>query len=531
MALPPEQIRIKRRREEEPVETLYIQSQTRETKRRFTDFVFQRVVLNQDGVYVRDMSGHAGAQEAIKSTADSDSMRAAINGPSVPVVRTGEELRKVAEAAKQKASTRGMAVPVKPHARSTSMKLPPRPLPSTVTKSSVNSTVRKFHIAAPVADDLVLHKVGGGVQKKKGPRHAVVVEQKGDIVRGLSELAAQIGDIGSSTDIKAEDVKREVEMVDAQSPTISPRKRRVVNEAERRWKEKANAHRYTDRETYDRKGKTGTSIKDDPATWDYDSAQLAEELEHATLELAFGEPIKPAATPEQSKLYLPATKPVLKYRPRVPKQQQNKRDGRGHGLGQFDGVDESGETSLTINEPSTFGIGLEDISSMKNALEEHVIRAKNEKDDESDYVYDIFIRRSLQELADDPKFAQFQNGDWYVGYENVPADIGVVVISDKDVHYWDAVAEDDEEDKDWNTEDEDSNAEDNPANEYPDEDLDLEDEFDDVNAAYNKYRNYGSDYEQFDINDEVNEYGFKPTSYTSSGEASSDDEERLAWRE
>ncbi|KAF7121737.1 hypothetical protein CNMCM5793_009290 [Aspergillus hiratsukae] len=43
MALPPEQINIKRRREEEPVDTLYIQSELRQTKRRFTDFVFQRV--------------------------------------------------------------------------------------------------------------------------------------------------------------------------------------------------------------------------------------------------------------------------------------------------------------------------------------------------------------------------------------------------------------------------------------------------------------------------------------------------------
>lgn len=66
-------------------------------------------------------------------------------------------------------------------------------------------------------------------------------------------------------------------------------------------------------------------------------------------------------------------------------------------------------------------------------------------------------------------------------------------------------------------------AEDYHANEYPDEDLEFEDEFDDTNAAYSKYRRYASDDEQFDVDDE-NEYGIKSFSYGGSAGGLSDDD-------
>lgn len=72
-------------------------------------------------------------------------------------------------------------------------------------------------------------------------------------------------------------------------------------------------------------------------------------------------------------------------------------------------------------------------------------------------------------------------------------------------------------------------AEDFHANEYPDEDLELEDEFDDANAAYSKYRRYGSDDEQFDVDDENDEYGAKPFTYGSSAGGSSDGEGKMSW--
>lgn len=64
----------------------------------------------------------------------------------------------------------------------------------------------------------------------------------------------------------------------------------------------------------------------------------------------------------------------------------------------------------------------------------------------------------------DPRLVHLYNGE-YLGAEEdskaLPRDIGVVVITNEDVHYWDALAEDDEEGSGWDTEDEDSNGGDN----------------------------------------------------------------------
>ncbi|EEP75897.1 predicted protein [Uncinocarpus reesii 1704] len=473
MSLPPEQIRIKRRREEEPVETLcpnptlgdpssYIQSQTREPKRRFTDFVFKRVTPIQDEALVSGMSSPGGAKGITKTTPRPDSMSAAIQGPSVPIVRATEpgaeveELRHLLELAKK----RSRASLAKPHTRSVSAKFPSQSSSQAMSTVSIQSALRKFYITTPEPDDLVLHKVGGGVLKRKLPKHAVVVEQKGDGIKSVSTLGELANDVGGPSNIRAEDVKREVEAADGKSSITTSRRRRVVNEAERRWKEQTGAYRYLDRQDHKEKEKTGKSIRDDPATWDYDSIQLVNELEQASWEAIAADPTNPVYPPRpRRRRYLPIVKPPLKFQPRLPKHQRDRDKGRGGVFGQLDESGGSSKESAACHEISTVGKGLEDVSSMRNALEEHVVCAKVENDDDTDYVYDIFIRRPLQEVAGDPKFVPFHDGHWYAEHENVPKDIGVVVISEQDVHYWDALAEDDDEEKGWNTDDEDSNGE------------------------------------------------------------------------
>lgn len=472
-----------------------IQSETRESKRRFTDFVFQRVVPGHDA---KGLGGGEGPADAARATADDGTSTVkgarsiderstrlgspissipAQSGPSIPVVRATapgaefEELRRLG-AAKGKGSGElkasiGTIAATTPEKRSASL-MSPVTSPSNVM---MNAVVRRFHITAPVPDDQILRKMGGGVQKKKGPKHAVVVEQKGDFHRPMSvhDFTNRPGSTLTGGDdgiIKAEDVLREIEMAEAKS-SVTPRKRRVVNDAERRWREQSNMSRYIGRmqSDYDRKKKTGTSMKDDPSTWDLDSAELAEELEQAALQAIRGENVEPP-TPEMTEpeLYVPAPKRALKFKPHLPKNQRGDRNSPRKGPGRFDGADDaqSDDTAVmatTTTEPTAIKAGLEDVSAMRDALEAHVVQAKKETDDEADYVYDVFIRRPAEELLDDPRLAQFQNGLWSAEDKLVPTNIGVVVISDKDVHYWDALAEEDNEDKDWNTEDEDSNGE------------------------------------------------------------------------
>lgn len=70
-------------------------------------------------------------------------------------------------------------------------------------------------------------------------------------------------------------------------------------------------------------------------------------------------------------------------------------------------------------------------------------------------------------------------------------------------------------------------AEDNPANEYPDEELDYDDEFDNTNAAYRYYRRGASDDEEFD---EDNEDGYDWWTYRNRGRFDDyDDDEDRNW--
>lgn len=51
-------------------------------------------------------------------------------------------------------------------------------------------------------------------------------------------------------------------------------------------------------------------------------------------------------------------------------------------------------------------------------------------------------------------------------------------------------------------------AEDHPANEYPDEDLDFDDEENNMTAIYQRFRSNASDDEEYDLN-EYDEYGYR----------------------
>ncbi|PGH26893.1 hypothetical protein AJ80_01475 [Polytolypa hystricis UAMH7299] len=561
MALPPEHIRIKRRREEEPVETLYIRSDLHQSKRRFTDFVFQRVVPSAvagDKDKTIATGGGADAGPTPSSLAPGGggglkSPRSVSSGPSlasgmvvsrgVPVVRATAPGEEFADARRRQAA----ALPV-------AQKEPKAPV-STISDRAVSlsakgasgpgrTTLRRFHISAPTvapgaADDVesapesrFLHKVSAGVQKRKSALKAVVVEKLAHhhhtgasrpgsrsssrtrdsrTANVLDELAAKIS--GVTVSGKMEDVDVIV--------TTTPRKRHVINDAERRWKADPSTHKFSERLTHaaEGKGRTAQSAHDDPTLWDHGSDELARELELIALQMTGGaaagssssaaaaavEPVSQLKSVEEE-MELVSPKPVLKYQPRPPTEQRERKVH--HDRGESMHIDQpiagdmkpaTATTTTTTSVPDTDMTG---VTSPHTAPKPLVPAEDADSDTDSDYVYDEFIRRRVHEVEADPRVIQLLNGEWVSEKEAAPRDIGIVVITEEDVHYWDAIAEaDDENKKEWDDEDEDSNAEDNPANEYPDEDLDFDDEYDDTNAAYRQYRQNASDDEEFDVND------------------------------
>ncbi|KAF2836821.1 hypothetical protein M501DRAFT_232794 [Patellaria atrata CBS 101060] len=85
-------------------------------------------------------------------------------------------------------------------------------------------------------------------------------------------------------------------------------------------------------------------------------------------------------------------------------------------------------------------------------------------DDESAYTYDTFVRCQTGTLV--PVDTNIMHGN-----------VGVLVIGEEDEPLWDKYAED-ESDKDWNSEEEDENAENYHAADYPEDEVDSDDDVD-----------------------------------------------------
>ncbi|EQL34008.1 hypothetical protein BDFG_03941 [Blastomyces dermatitidis ATCC 26199] len=566
MSLPPEHIRIKRRREEEPVETLYIQSQIHQPKRRYTDFCFQRVVRTPDG----GVRAKAGV-DASPTLSPGES----ITGPrsvstsnirlGVPLVRAtvprSEFQNKPIMSKKEGLLGKGLTPPSASsssalrtsHAAKCSVTPVKNRSGSSSVISSPSSALRRFHIIVPSGDFTspsrkLLHKVSGGIQKNRGNRvmsRAVVIEKRPhqvDDVRAsivLDDLAAKIGEVKVSGDAPGasptapKGITKSAVTAEISTTPATPRKRHVVNDADKRWRAESKASRYFDRAQQAREKeqrmKSAQSMHEDPSLWDHDSDQLATELAEfaheitADSEMSGFSPKAPPRTPPRRPgrfVGISPNKHVLTHRPRLPKVSD---DSLGTSRTGFDGAGDSGDVKHLIDAALSTDASMVELPRQHDEVDvrdsnfippkkqiatfETASDLDSEDDNDESYVYDEFIRRPVAEVAADPNTAHLLNGEWASEHGIAPKDIGVVVITEEDIHFWEAFAESDEEGKGWDSEDEDSNAEDNPANEYPDEDLDFDDEFDDTNAAYRNYRHNASDDEEFDPDYENYEYG------------------------
>ncbi|EGC47573.1 conserved hypothetical protein [Histoplasma capsulatum var. duboisii H88] len=567
MSLPPEHIRIKRRREEEPVETLYIQSQTHQPKRRFTDFCFQRVVRRPDkGVSPKTDLGiiqGASPRENIKGPRSASTSNISHGVPAVRATAPGSELKTRQIMSKKEGSLgKNLLPPLSPAPSVLRASPATKPSVSPVKNrsgsssviSSPSSALRRFHITAPSGDfaspsQKLLHKVSGGVLKNRGDRiksRAVVIEKRShqiDDARAsivLDDLASKIEEVKVSGDHREtqftapKNITKPTVASEKSTISVNIRKRPVVNDAEKRWREESKASRYLDRAQQardkDQKAKSAQSIHEDPSLWDHNSDQLATELAELARELTNATEMpevspKPAPqTPPRKPgqfVGISPNKPVLRYPPRVPKLTG---DSPGTSGTRFDGAGDDGDTanakdgrlsadSSRLGQPHQHdeaNVNRQNfIPPAKKQIATFETASDHDSDDDSDdsYVYDEFIRRPIEDITAGPHTAHLLNGEWVSENGGAPRDIGVVVITEEDLHFWESFAESDEEGKGWDSEDEDSNAEDNPANEYPDEELEFDDQFDDTNTAYRNYRLNASDDEEFDADYDKYEYG------------------------
>ncbi|KAK2861233.1 hypothetical protein FQN49_004407 [Arthroderma sp. PD_2] len=546
MSLPPERICIKRRREDEPVETLYIQSDIHQPKRRFTDYVFQRVVLHdiKDGQGVSPSGGPTsgspsrglarGNRAVTVCSPTATTSGNAINSFGIPIIATPSTRGDGVKAKRKQPKTPDLEehdATDKDSVRSDS--------PSLATLSSVprvispkkrstaavtgSSSVRRFHLEAPTSaegleDTLdILHRVGGGVQKKRSRKPS---SYRPVIVEKVTSKKA-IGKTSVLTKESAAGLLNDTSEAKPRALTNTSANHRVVNE-EKGGKGSKQSLRLPQSHQTNKGGRKGNSILEDPSTWDHDSDDLANELARIALEMT-----NDTEPPERS---VPTTaaaparptpqKRPLKYKPRLPKTPRAEPHQDTHSNEDSMRLDKhsDGPDAGAMDTENTEGGDITKNTSISKAQEQPTVSEMDE-DSDSGYVFDEFVRRPVHDVVADPSVQYFRDGKWVEGRE-VPKDVGVVVITQDDSHFWDAIAEDDDE-KDWDTEDEDSNAEDNPANEYPDEDLDFDDEYDDNNAIYRRFRVNASDDEEYDAV-EYDQYGYRAFTGNARGNSDSD---------
>ncbi|PYH47772.1 Iwr1 domain-containing protein [Aspergillus saccharolyticus JOP 1030-1] len=556
MSLPPEQINIKRRREEEPVDTLYIQSELHQTKRRFTDFVFQRVQVSGPRSTTSGTASPSllasGQQRVIRtprSVSSGVSSSTVAAGGGIPLVRATSpgaefrEERRLAAARREQDERLKRALHSFPAPSATlspaadgRSSLPshaagPTGLASNVAAtasgehespatpaSSTSQSLRRFQISrssTPV--NSTLRSTGAGVQKRKGDGPVAVLVEKlrrkphsrqaslvADAVSGAEGLEVVSSGLGAA----------------AQEEPARPRKRPVVNQAERKWREerknaisaaKQHISQVLDRETQASR----------QTTWEDESERLAKELEQVALELDAEMEVDMSYTQSQSNRETMGLlgsltgqssqsrstgmpKPPLKYQPRTPNQHRP-------------------------TQKITDGDSVQD-ANLATAVAEPLL-AEQDDDEESDgeYVYDTYIRKPLPVsglLTDPLANVELDHQAWFKqhGIDMTRQDIGLIVITEEDEEYWENFAEDEEDDERWDSEDADSNAENNPANDYPDEELSWDDEDEDPTAIYSKYRVHArSDDEEFDFDDSGSE-GRRRYDYSFRSHVESDEE-------
>ncbi|KAI7972532.1 hypothetical protein EIK77_008995 [Talaromyces pinophilus] len=350
--------------------------------------------------------------------------------------------------------------------------------PLSASPAPFPTSLRRFHISRPSTPLSVA--AGSGVSKGNTPSRtrAILVEKltRTPSLRGVSVLETLEKTAGSNTEI---DTVVQSQLAKAQTEDEAPtrRKRPIVNKAEKQWREQEKSTISA--------AKNHLTTKYEPQSDDLD--KLAKELEEVMLDIETEEnqmdihhepPSVPALT-------------IMPQRPKGPLKYMPRKTGPRRTA--------PTETPRVVDQRP----------------DEMEPVAEAEVDSDGDYVYDTYIRVPIHTVMSSVSAATPQSD--IAGYKDplseadtpggisidpTRTDIGVVVITSDDEDIWDQYLEEDQDSEvDWDGDDVDSNAEDNPANDYPDDELSSADEYDDNPSIYRRYRTANSDDEEFDVNE------------------------------
>ncbi|KAI9838769.1 MAG: hypothetical protein M1837_002335 [Sclerophora amabilis] len=427
--LPPQKLCIKRKKDEEPVDSIYIQTDHQQKRRRFTDFVFRRHVVSED--FNATKSAIPAPTKAHKNSQDEHHVRRIQHrGRHVPLVRAtkpGDEFndqRRSSEddgnnARGPKVSSHvfnGASPSVKPLPPPTTAHSGPQTLPSNNSniplptpkslpaKIPSISNLRHFHLTSPSLERPLQTQLGGRVQKRKKGGNTGV-----PILVEKSENKASKGEDRRGQSVKTESgLGRNHE--ESLLPPASPAARKRPGISART---SAPPSAYEDHT----RSELNSAVDDDLTKELYDWAKQEHALQDAERE------VRNADTHSSAR---------------------SKSGGLNNARGEDSILASGGKRS-------------ED----------------SEMEDSGDYVYDTYFRHPyLPQVVEDEFMTDGVIGEGLPVIEKKKENAGIVIIDPHNQDEWEAYLEDgldesDGENQDW--EEEDENAENWHGNDYPDD--------------------------------------------------------------
>lgn len=293
-----------------------------------------------------------------------------------------------------------------------------RPLPSDITQPHQPRQkthdipgfvlrARKFHLVkspSPMSSPFLIPKTFAQRHRKNRRKDLAIFVERTEIVR----KAKKVGDVSrlSSSESRNVDTGEKMDIPQLEKP----RKRPNATAAERRWRTETWAKPSKLNEVNGNLAGTAENINELSSQWNYESAQLAEQLQGVALEeiRASEEYAKGLSSDGKSKV-----------KPKPPKPRQPRKEELANDSSEDDTMID------TIN-----------------------------LDDDGDYVLDTYVRSNAQSFGAMEGAGSYH--DWLHGIEH--GNVGILVIEDEEEALWEAFAKDEESDPEWNSEEEDENG-------------------------------------------------------------------------
>ncbi|KAL6717109.1 hypothetical protein ACLMJK_005024 [Lecanora helva] len=400
MALPPERITVKRRRDEEPVEALYIQPKK----------------FRPSGIWTRatDENDKPVFTEPVPSSPSTTGIHLSFSNSfkeaSSPSVRNSGHQVQHSEVRHDPVTPRKKSEPRRFHLARSSFKVS-SPLSASRSNARTRSNIREKELAVFIEAGKLLN-----------------------VRRDRKEV-----DSTGVPPVQIIDAKED----HAESPLTS-RKRPNATLEERRWRAETWRKPTESKVLSSQRIHLASTITQPSHEWNHESPELAAQLQQVAFEEIEG---KKEHDQEGG------NRRPLKIQPKPPKPRHSAAE---------ENVNHEAEVDPMVDiMPPT---------------------------DDTEYVYDTYIR-CLTRSHDGVDLAD----DSMQGLEN--SNVGLLVIQDgEDEALWETFGEDVDSDSDQNSEEEDENAEDYYGNDYPEDEVDSDDEL--GRGAYN-YRHYASDNEEF----------------------------------